>query len=118
LNKVKVNDIEIEVQPDSQHDWLLSTKDVAEGYGLNEKSVSAVKQRNLDEFQEGKHFVTTSTERGSGKKLMWTKRGVVRLGFFIKTPMAKEFRDWAENYIVNDRAPKHFVISPQTLRNL
>ena len=69
----------------------MSTKDVAEGYGLNEKSVSAVKQRNLDEFQEGKHFVTTSTERGSGKKLMWTKRGVVRLGFFIKTPMAKEF---------------------------
>lgn len=35
---------------------------------------------------------------------MWTKRGVVRLGFFIKTPMAKEFRDWAEDYIIDGGA--------------
>ena len=115
---LKVNDIQIEVQPDSQHDWLLSTKDVAEGYGLSISGVQKARERNPDDFEEGKHFVTTTTERQSGKKIMWTKRGVVRLGFFIKTPMAKEFRDWAEDYIVNERAPKHFVISPQTLRNL
>lgn len=68
---------------------------MAEGYGLNEKSVSAVKQRNLDEFQEGKHYIYTVSKRdsvrGASKTVMWTKRGVVRLGFFIKTPMAKEF---------------------------
>ena len=40
---------------------------------------------------------------------MWTKRGVVRLGFFIKTSKAKQFRDWAEDYII-ERAKEE----PQT----
>lgn len=97
---VKVNDIEIEVQPDSQHDWLLSTKDVAEGYGLSESGVRSVKERYADELEEGKHWVLSQSETKVGRPAtMWTKRGVVRLGFFIKTPMAKEFRDWAEDYI-------------------
>lgn len=107
---VKVNDIEIEVQPDLEHEWLLSTKDVADGYGLSEQGVRMTKQRNPEEFEEGKHFVYDVTKRdavrGASKTIMWTKRGVARLGFFIKTPMAKEFRDWAEDYIVNERAPK------------
>lgn len=95
---VNVNDIQIEVQPD----WLLSTKDVAEGYGLSRNGLSMAKTRNADELQEGKHFINvTDSDIGGKPATMWTKRGVVRLGFFIKTPMAKEFRDWAEDYIVN-----------------
>ena len=109
LVKVNVNDITIEVQPDLEHDWLLSTKDVAEGYGLTPDAVRMAKTRNADEFEEGKHYVTDSYAKG--KPTMWTKRGVVRLGFFIKTPMAKEFRDWAEDYIINERAPKAQAIA-------
>lgn len=99
----------IEVQPDVEHEWLLSTKDVAEGYGLTPDAVRMTKNRNEDEFEEGKHFLSVTNRYGGNgnlKQTMWTKRGVVRLGFFIKTPMAKEFRDWAEDYIVNERAPK------------
>lgn len=74
----------IEVQPDVEHEWLLSTKDVAEGYGLNTNALSMTKSRNADEFIEGKHLVYTLTEResvrGASKTVMWTKRGVVRLG--------------------------------------
>lgn len=95
----QVNDIEIEVQPDSSHDWLLSTKDVAEGYGLSRNGLSRnglsmAKTRNADELQEGKHFINvTDSDIGGKPSTMWTKRGVVRLGFFIKTPMAKDFRE-------------------------
>ena len=98
----------IEVQPDVEHEWLLSTKDVAEGYGISDAGVRKVKERYADELEEGKHWVVTDSHTLGGKQktTMWTKRGVVRLGFFIKTPMAKEFRDWAEDYIVNERAPK------------
>lgn len=32
---------------------------------------------------------------------MWTKRGIVRLGFFIKSERAKMFRDWAEDLVIN-----------------
>lgn len=103
---VNVNDIQIEVQPDVEHDWLLSTKDVAEGYGLSTSGLRSAKSTNADELEEGKHWVVRDTDTLGGKQkvTMWTKRGVVRLGFFIKTPMAKEFRDWAEDYIINERA--------------
>lgn len=105
---VKVNGVEIEVQPDVEHEWLLSTKDVADGYGLSESGLRSVKSEHSDELEEGKHWVLSEsrTKLGGRPSVMWTKRGVVRLGFFIKTPMAKEFRDWAEDYIVNERAPK------------
>ncbi|MBV5279508.1 MAG: hypothetical protein J0647_10910 [Campylobacteraceae bacterium] len=95
---VKVNEITIEVRPDVKHEWLLSTKDVAEGYGLSESGLRSIKSDNNGEIEEGTHYVRMSDAKG--KPLMWTKRGVTRLGFFIKTPMAKEFRDWAEEYII------------------
>ena len=100
---VKVNGVEIEVQPDVEHEWLLSTKDVAEGYGLSDRGIRLVKERHSVELVEGKHWVKEQNvpKLGGRPSIMWTKRGVVRLGFFIKTPMAKEFRDWAEDYIVS-----------------
>lgn len=84
---------------------------MAEGYGLSESGVRSVKERYADELEEGKHWVVSNRDTLGGKQkvTMWTKRGVVRLGFFIKTPMAKEFRDWAEDYIINERAPKHYI---------
>ncbi len=41
------------------------------------------------------------TNGGKQRKLFWTKRGVIRLGFFIKSERAKKFRDWAEDLILN-----------------
>jgi hypothetical protein len=31
----------------------------------------------------------------------WTKRGIIRLGFFVKSDLARLFRDWAEDLIVH-----------------
>lgn len=31
---------------------------------------------------------------------LWTKRGIVRLGFFIRSEQAKLFRNWAEELII------------------
>lgn len=77
----------------------MTGKDVAEGYGLSRNSLSMAKQRNADELIEGKHWVVTDSDTLGGKQkvVMWTKRGVVRLGFFIKTPMTKEFLESIEN---------------------
>ena len=94
------NELTVEVVPNEEHEWLLSTKDVAEGYGLSVSAVNVAKHRNKDELEEGEHFITTLTDRNSGAKTMWTKAGVVMLGMFIKTPIAKEFRRWATKYIV------------------
>lgn len=65
---------------------------------------------HCDELIEGKHFVTSVTKSNAGCKsggylqntpTLWTKRGIVRLGFFIKSERAKMFRDWAEDLVVN-----------------
>ncbi|WP_255417855.1 BRO family protein [Sulfuricurvum sp. IAE1] len=109
------NELTVEVVPNEEHEWLLSTKDVAEGYGLTPDAVRMAKNRNQDEFEEGKHYVTDRYESQNGRpSTMWTKRGVVRLGFFIKTPMAKEFRDWAEDYIIDGGAKPKTPAIPQT----
>ena len=49
-------DITIEVQPDVEHEWLLSTKDVAEGYGLSESGLRNTKHLAMME-KTGRAFV-------------------------------------------------------------
>lgn len=87
---------------------------------MTEQAVRMAKSRNSDELLEGKHFITV-TNRDSNPRAgvphqttMWTKRGVARLGFFIKTPMAKEFRDWAEDYIIDGQSKPKTPTIPQT----
>ena len=110
LIKVEISDeVVVEVQPHVEHEWLLSSKDVAEGYGLSPEAVRSAKSRHSDEFEEGKHYITVANCNAENLKvLMWTKKGVIRLGFLIKTPLAKQFRRWASNYIVSKQA-EHFI---------
>lgn len=84
----------------------MSSKDVAEGYGLSESGLRNTKTRYSDELLEGTHWVLSQngTKLGGRPSVYWTKEGVVMLGFFIKTPTAKEFRRWASNYIVSKQA--------------
>ncbi|MCT7501396.1 hypothetical protein N5S92_05295 [Aliarcobacter cryaerophilus] len=95
LIKVEISDeLVVEVQPNLEHEWLLHSKDVAEGYGLSASGLRKVKERYVDELEEDKHYVTDS--HAKGKPTYWTKEGVVMLEFFIKTPTAKEFRRWLQ----------------------
>ena len=120
LIKVDISDeVVVEVQPHEEYEWLLSSKDVAEGYGLSVGGLRSAKSKHSEEFEEGKHFIVTevsSVANGNGrnenlksKVTMWTKKGVIRLGFLIKTPLAKQFRDWAEDFIIKKSEEKPAV---------
>ena len=50
--------------------------------------------------------------------IMWTKAGVVRLGFFIKSERAKLFRDWAENLILKIDEQKDLLGVPAPVNRL
>jgi phage antirepressor YoqD-like protein len=115
LIKVEIGEVVVEVQPNVEHEWVLSSKDVAEGYGLSESGLRMTKSRYSDELIEGSHFVQQIvTGSGGGRtQTMWTKEGVVMLGFFIKTPSAKEFRRWASNYIVSKQDEEKAIAIPQ-----
>jgi hypothetical protein len=86
--------------------FLLSTKDVALGYGVSESAIRSQKSNNKDDFKEGKHFILEYNNKKL-PKVMWTQKGVVRLGFFVKSKKARQFRDWAEDYIT--KAPTYLI---------
>lgn len=106
MQTITFNNTELHLVEDTQHEFLLTNKDVALGFGTTIQSLTQAKKNNQDELIEGKHFIKleVQTKGGKQKVIHWTKRGIVRLGFFIKSEKAKAFRDWAEDYITNPHA--------------
>lgn len=96
-----VEGVTVSILPVQEYEFLMSTKEVAYGYDSSEYAIRQNKSTNPTDFIEGKHFVKgVSISHTQPHQIFWTKRGVVRLGFFIKTERAKLFRDWAEELII------------------
>jgi hypothetical protein len=97
----------VTVLPSADHEFLMPTKDVAIGYGVSAETIRGHLSRNPDDFYEGKHFLkgvsisNTLLSNHQPHQVFYTKRGVVRLGFFIKSDRARFFRDWAEDLIIH-----------------
>lgn len=115
LKLIVTEGLTVSIRPNPLHEFLMTGKEVAIGYGASEYSIRMAKMRNAEDLKEGKHFVTARTICPSDAKgvtncytlanaqpnqVFWTKRGVVRLGMFIKSPNARLFRDWAEDLII------------------
>lgn len=112
--------ITVHVLPNLQHEYLLTTKEVALGYGISEYTLRRHKMEQSSELIEGKHFITAvqilNGEMQGALKIphnttLWTKAGVIRLGFFIRSERAKLFRDWAENLVLTATAPSAGVVA-------
>jgi hypothetical protein len=91
-------------------EFIMPTKDVALGYGISGGTIRKHQERYNDDFVEGKHFVRGATishtlSNIQPHQVFWTKAGIIRLGFFIKSERARLFRDWAESIILNYTAP-------------
>lgn len=106
----------VTVEPNKEHEFLMTTAEVAKGFGITPSTLRSCKSYNQEELIENKHFIScvrnsdacvpkmhAGCESGSyipNKQTLWTKRGIVRLGFFIKSERAKLFRDWAEDLVI------------------
>jgi prophage antirepressor-like protein len=114
-------DLTVRVIPDDNHEFLMTTKQVASGYGVNFASIRQAHSRHNDELKENVHYVkgvtkcntlvdtpvnkrksggSMSPENAQPHQIFWTKAGVIRLGFFVKSEQAKQFRQWAENLVL------------------
>ncbi|MFJ1491986.1 hypothetical protein [Capnocytophaga canis] len=108
MNLQVTAELAVNVIPNADYEYLMTTKEVANGYGTSKYAVYKALERNSSEMIEGKHFIkgvdilSTPTKGGSvqSNSFLFTKRGIVRLGFFIKSERAKLFRDWAEELII------------------
>jgi hypothetical protein len=110
------NDLTVQIYTNPEFDFLMDTKEVALGYGVTPQTIRTHKSRYQTEILENQHFVYGVEILNSAemKKMYWTKQGIIRLGFFIKSERAKLFRDWAESVILNVTAPS--VQLPQITR--
>lgn len=100
-----IDGLTVEVIPNKSTEFLIPTNDVAKGYGVKASTLRQHKVNNPKEFIEGVHFLKSVHILDSPTKkhpdyIYWTKAGVIRLGFFIKSDRAKLFRDWAEKLIL------------------
>lgn len=102
-------ELAVNIIPNENYEFLMTTKEVAHGYGTSKYAVYKALERHNGEMVEGKHFIKgvdiLSTPQKDGNiqpnSFLFTKRGIVRLGFFIKSKQAILFRDWAEDLIIN-----------------
>ena len=95
----------VSIIPNNQHQFLMKTQQVADGYGISPYTIRRHSMEHSLELVEGKHFVKgvsilNTLPNAQPHQVFWTKRGVVRLGFFIKSERAKLLRDWAEDFII------------------
>lgn len=109
--KMQVADnLEVDIILDDKCEFLMTTSEVAKGYGVSSATLRRHKIMHVSELKEGKHYLISINknnicERTGGytlrKQILWTKIGIIRLAYFIKSGRSKMFRDWAENIIVN-----------------
>lgn len=108
LNLQVTAEVAVSVLPNLEHEFLMTTKEVAHGYGTSIYAINMARIRHEAELIEGKHYIKLSAITKCYSELnlahnaiLYTKRGIVRLGFFIKSERAKLFRDWAEELIIS-----------------
>ena len=113
VNLKVTEELSVNVLPNSDFEFLMTTKEVAHGYGASEYVIRRSKSDHSAELIEGKHFIkgvditpkgvknTHTLPNAQPHQVFWTKRGIIRLGFFIKSKQAILFRDWAEDLIIN-----------------
>ena len=99
---LEVGSQEVILTPDARHEFTATTEQVALGYGVTPENIRKHKETKAEELLEGKHWVVsiTHTPGGQQKVTLWTKRGIVRLGFFIRSARARLFRDMAEDLVI------------------
>ena len=110
----------VAVFQNQSHEFVMPVRDVALGYGVASGTIRNQLSKNFDEFIEGRHYIkgvcfSNALPKVQPHAIYWTKAGVIRLGFFIKSDRAKLFRDWAENVILNVIA-KPVSLPPVTKR--
>lgn len=109
LNLQVMNGLTVQIIPNNNFEFMMDTETVANGYGVSRNTIATHKTNHQDELIEGKHFlpasavgISDSDPKTPYNKIFWTKAGVIRLGFFIKSERAKRFRDWAEHLVISE----------------
>ncbi|MDX2004629.1 MAG: hypothetical protein SFU83_05060 [Meiothermus sp.] len=74
---------------------------MAAGFGVTPEDFRMHRSNKPDELVEGRHYINVKVDVGGKPHSYWTKAGIIRLGFFIKSERSKKFRDFAEELVLD-----------------
>lgn len=77
----------------------LTSAQVAKNYKVSSDTLRDHLKNHSDELIEGIHYFCEINPKFKTKIIKWTLKGIVVLGFFIRSPQAKNFRIWASNQL-------------------
>ncbi|EIK1946414.1 hypothetical protein LJW99_001622 [Campylobacter jejuni] len=91
---------------------------VASFYEVTKNSIAKHFLRNADEFIENIHYFYDyeQTKGGRQRVIKWTLEGVYMLGFFIKSPKAKEYRKKVAKLLREQTQARFKTLSDENLR--
>jgi hypothetical protein len=94
---MQIGPVSVEVQPDPDHGWTVTTAEAARGFACDADAILRQWRIRVD-LVRGTHWLA-----GDGE-VVWTRRGIMRLGFLLVAPRARPFVVAAEKSIRGDDA--------------
>lgn len=93
---------ELELHPiqHDRHGWLLTQKETCEAFAIDDATLDTLLSSHADSLLEDRHFLKTSitsAEMATSKITFWTKKGVIRLAYYLKSEASLDFLDLAED---------------------
>lgn len=97
---IEYNGHELHPIYDSKHQWLLSAKEVALAYDISLGKLFEIQKEHETLLEEEKHYLYDNIlccGQHSSTLLLWTKKGVLRMAYYIKSAQAMDFLDFIED---------------------
>ncbi|HED4583065.1 TPA: hypothetical protein R4423_000207 [Campylobacter jejuni] len=100
-----------------QKTFFLNTE-VAISYKTSKQNINSTKNYHADELIENIHYFYDyeQTKGGRQRVIKWTLEGVYMLGFFIKSPKAKEYRKKVAKLLREQTQARFKTLSDENLR--
>ncbi len=106
-------DIKLNIIENIEHEFLMTTRDVAKGYEVSEAAIREHKRLRGDKLVENIHFLCVSksdAQNLTNNKMMrtatlWTKKGIIALGYLITTRIAEYFQAWTAQMVFDKPTP-------------
>ncbi|HEF5072405.1 antirepressor [Campylobacter jejuni] len=97
--------------------FFLNTE-VAISYKTSKQNINSTKNYHADELIENIHYFYDyeQTKGGRQRVIKWTLEGVYMLGFFIKSPKAKEYRKKVAKLLREQTQARFKTLSDENLR--
>jgi len=97
---VQYNDLELHPLLDARHEWFLSITEVAQAFDVDISTITAIKESKQSTLTEGRHYQYEEVLSGgirASRILLWSKKGILRLAYYLKSDAALKFLDFTED---------------------